>query len=135
MDVVPPLISDPEATVLMQPTQGPLHHPAEDAQSTAVLRPPLGQHRLDPELTKPLPVRLRIVTSVALHPIGTTPGMARLALHRRDALNNGANPLMSGTLAPVVAAVSGMPCASVRTWCLLPGLPRSTGLGPVPSPP
>src|SRR3954470_17780293 len=100
MDVVPPLISDPEATVLMQPTQGPLHHPAEDAQSTAVLRPPLGQHRLDPELTKPLPVRLRIVTSVALHPIGTTPGMARLALHRRDRVEQGCQPVDVGHVGP-----------------------------------
>src|SRR4051794_7861187 len=84
MDVVPPLVSDPEATVLMQPAQRPLHHPAEDTQAAAVLRPPLGQHRFDPELAKPLPVRLGIVTPVALHPIGTTAGTARLALHRRD---------------------------------------------------
>ena len=42
---------------------------------------------------------------------------------------------MSLTLAAVTEEASGMPLASVRTWCLLPGLARSTGLGPVASPP
>ena len=51
------------------------------------------------------------------------------------ALNSGANWLMSLTLAAVTEEASGMPLASVITWCLLPGLARSTGLGPVSSPP
>ena len=74
MDVVPPLVANPKATILMQPAQGPLHHPAEYTQTTAVLRPALGQHRLDPEFAQALPVRFRVVTPVALHPIGPTAG-------------------------------------------------------------
>lgn len=38
---------------------------------------------------------------------------------------------MSGQLAPVSCATSGIPCASVRRWCLLPALRRSVGFGPV----
>jgi hypothetical protein len=43
--------------------------------------------------------------------------------------------LTSGTLAPVTVVASGMPWASVKTWCLVPNFPRSVGLGPVWSPP
>ena len=32
---------------------------------------------------------------------------------------------------PVSDTASGMPWPSVRTWCLLPGRARSTGLGPL----
>ena len=39
------------------------------------------------------------------------------------------------TLAAVTVALRGIPCASVSIWCLLPGLPRSVGFGPVSSPP
>lgn len=41
---------------------------------------------------------------------------------------------MSLRLAAVTEQARGMPLASVIKWCLLPALPRSTGLGPV-SPP
>jgi hypothetical protein len=34
-------------------------------------------------------------------------------------------------LPPVSETASGMPCASVITWCFEPGRARSTGLGPV----
>lgn len=34
-------------------------------------------------------------------------------------------------LPPVSDTASGMPCPSTRTWCLLPGRARSTGLGPL----
>src|SRR3954465_10835557 len=42
---------------------------------------------------------------------------------------------MSLTLAAVTDEASGRPLASVIRWCLVPGLDRSTGLGPVSSPP
>src|SRR4051794_32706759 len=127
MDVVPPLVSDPEATVLMQPAQRPLHHPAEDAQAAPVLRPPLGQQRLDPELTEALPVRLRIVSPVALHPIGTTAGTARLALDRGDRVEQGRQPVEIGDVGPRRPGRQRDALRPVKTWCLLPGLPRPTG--------
>jgi hypothetical protein len=43
--------------------------------------------------------------------------------------------LESWTFAALSAIANGMPLASVNVWYLLPGLPRSTGLGPVCCPP
>jgi hypothetical protein len=42
---------------------------------------------------------------------------------------------MSCLFAPVSSMAKGVPSASERRWCLLPGFPRWTGLGPVSSPP
>ena len=42
---------------------------------------------------------------------------------------------MSLRFPPVRLTASGTPEASTRTWCLEPGRPRSTGLGPVFEPP
>lgn len=47
----------------------------------------------------------------------------------------GSSILESCTFAAVKDTASGMPFKSVMMWCLLPGRPRSTGLGPVSSPP
>ena len=41
----------------------------------------------------------------------------------------------SWALAPVTDEARGMPLASVIRWCFVPGLARSTGLGPVAPPP
>jgi hypothetical protein len=51
------------------------------------------------------------------------------------ALDSGAIWLMSLTLAAVTRDARGMPLALVIRWCLVPGLARSTGRGPVASPP
>src|SRR5919112_928946 len=47
------------------------------------------------------------------------------------ASTRGRSCLTSGVLAPVRVFPRGMPVASVSRWCLLPGLARSVGLGPV----
>lgn len=43
--------------------------------------------------------------------------------------------LESWTLAAEMVAASGIPFLSTSRWCFVPALPRSTGLGPVCSPP
>src|SRR5512142_3379161 len=135
MDVRPTLIPDAEPPVLVSPGQRPLHRPAGRTQPALVVDPLLGQDRLDPHLTQPLAVRLGVVGQVPLHGVGLLPRVAYLAGHRRDLVEQGASWVMSLTLAAVTELASGMPLASVTRWCLLPGLPRSTGLGPVFSPP
>ena len=80
-------------------------------------------------------MRLGVVGKVPLHGVGFLLGVAHPAGHLRDLVDQG------GQLADVVdvgrryTEANGMPLASVITWCLLPGLARSTGLGPVSSPP
>lgn len=51
------------------------------------------------------------------------------------ARTKGLSACWSLVLAAETATARGRPVASVSTWSLLPGLPRSTGLGPVSSPP
>ena len=48
---------------------------------------------------------------------------------------NGNRGVTSCRWAPVPPAAQRHPLASVITWCLLPGLPRSVGWGPVCAPP
>ncbi len=48
---------------------------------------------------------------------------------------SGINSITSFTLAAVRCATSGMPLASTKRWCFEPSFRRSTGLGPVSSPP
>lgn len=55
---------------------------------------------------------------------------------RRTALSSvSMRALLSCVFAPVTVAASGVPSASVTTWCFVPGLARSVGFGPVFFPP
>jgi len=87
MDVVAPIVADAEAAMLMEPTEGPLHHPAVNAQSAAVLGAAFRQHRPDVALTQLLPMPVRIVRAIALHLVRATPGMTNLAGHGRNAVH------------------------------------------------
>ena len=51
------------------------------------------------------------------------------------ACTSGISARLSWVLAAEVATASGRPPASVSTCSLAPGLPRSTGFGPVSGPP
>jgi hypothetical protein len=132
MDVRPTLVADAKPPVLVGPGDRPLHRPAGLTQPALVVDPLLGQDRLDAEFPQPLAVWLGVVGQIPLQGVGLLPGVADLARHRRDGR---ANWLTSLPLAAVTELASGIPPASVIRWCLLPGLDRSTGLGPVASPP
>src|SRR5258708_20441939 len=69
----------PQPTERMQPRDGPLHEPAEHAQTTAMLRVALGQHGDDPQPTQQLPDRFGVITAIALQPFGFLPLGSRLA--------------------------------------------------------
>src|SRR5262245_36372917 len=61
MDVRPPLITDPQPSVLMDPRQRPFHRPARLPQAALVVDPLLGQDRLDPCLLQPSAMRFGVV--------------------------------------------------------------------------
>src|SRR5437762_5481294 len=84
MNVGAPFIPKPETTVLMNPTDRPLHHPAELPQAAAMLGPLLSQQRIDSELTEALAVGFGVIRSVPQHGVGTTLGMPRLAGYGRN---------------------------------------------------
>jgi len=48
---------------------------------------------------------------------------------------SGSSSLAFGTFAPLSSTASGIPWASTRMWCFVPGLPRSVGFGPTSSEP
>src|SRR5258708_19508828 len=72
----------PQPTERMQPRDGPLHEPAEHAQTTAMLRVAIGQHGDDPQPTQQLPDRFGVITAIALQPFRFLPLGSRLATPR-----------------------------------------------------
>lgn len=77
MDVWAAFIPNPQASELMQPGQGALDHPTENAQATPVGRVAFGQHRLDAQCPQPTPMRFRIIAAIPLDAPGTTTGLPR----------------------------------------------------------
>jgi len=92
MDVGPAFIADPQAAELVQPTDGPLHNPTEDAQSAAVLGITFGDAGLDASFGQLPPMRIGIVRPIAKEFIGAShrtahlPGDGRNRIHQRDQL-------------------------------------------------
>jgi len=78
------LITDAQAFELMQPGQGAFHHPAGDAQATAMRHAPPPQDRLDAQTPQLLAVPVGIVGPVTLDPLGAAARPADLAPYRRD---------------------------------------------------
>ena len=74
MNVGPALIADAQPTELVQPGQGPLHHPPVDAQPTAVGGQTLRQDWLDPQGAQPAPMGFRAIGSVSLNLVWFTVG-------------------------------------------------------------
>jgi len=89
MNVSSPLVADPQPAPLRQPCQGPFHHPAIETQATPMVRAALGQHGRDPSRSQLLPMGLRIVASVPLHPARPTAGAPTPAPHGRNSLQQG----------------------------------------------
>jgi hypothetical protein len=65
MDVGPLFIADAQATELIKPREGSLHHPSPPAQSTAILSVSLGEPRHDVASTQASPDCLGVIATVA----------------------------------------------------------------------
>jgi hypothetical protein len=78
-----PIQAPPQAAEGMQPGNGSLHEPAKNAKAAPVLRLTRGQHRLDTQLTQPLPHRFRIIGPIALQALRFLPFGSRFAADRR----------------------------------------------------
>ena len=87
-------VPNPQAAELVQPTDRPLHHPAEDAQAAAVLAVAMGDAGFNTALGQLLPVRLGVVGPVREDFLGTLHGASDLAgdgrdrVHQRDQLRH-----------------------------------------------
>ena len=118
-----------------QPRERSLHHPAEYSQPAAVRSVPARDPRADAAPTRSPPVRLRVVRPVRVQDLRRRRGRPRLPRTGGIASTNGSDCVTSWAFAEVTVAANGVPRPSTITWCLLPFLRRSTGLGPVFSPP
>jgi len=87
-------ITNTQPAKLMQPALRSLDNPAIDAKAASVLGSSTGQNRLDAALAKLVPMRLRIVSSIALDTFRTTTWSARLSgngrnrVHQREQLGH-----------------------------------------------
>ena len=91
--------------------------------------------RLDPAPAKLARVPVVVVGAISDQDSRPLPGRPTRPRTRGIASTKGSNWLTSLRLTPVADQASGRPAPSVRTWCLTPARPRSTGLGPSPEPP
>jgi hypothetical protein len=129
MNVCSPFVAYLQPAPLRQPCQGPFHHPAIETQATPMVCAAFGQHGGDPQRSQLLPMGLRIIAPVPLHPVRPTAGAPRPALHRWDSLQQGQQ------LSDIVPMRPGHRCCQWNTsgirehMMLAPALPAIGGIG------
>lgn len=129
------LIPDPKPTILVNPAQRPLHHPAEYSQATAVLRIPLRQKRLHSHLPQTFTVRLRIVAPIRHHRIRLGLRVPDLATYRRQRVVQGGQLFDVWHVRTCDAGGQRDAMSLHNHMALGARLARSTGPGAVFSPP
>jgi hypothetical protein len=78
------LKANAKTTKIVQPCVSTLDHPAEFAESAAVFRTAPGDHRFDTARTKPLTMRLGVVTAIRVDDSGLAKRSAAYAANWRD---------------------------------------------------
>ncbi len=129
------VVADVEAVVAGQPGDRALDHPSVVAEALGGFDAFAGDADADAAVSHPF---RSSAVSYALSAC-SLPGLRRRG-PRRDrmagtALTSGRSASASLVLAAEIPTGSGIPARSDRTWIFEPGLPRSTGLGPVKAPP
>ncbi len=137
-DVASALIADPEPTMAHQPSQAPLHDPRVLTQALLRFDAAPGDTRRDTLARRARRLSDESYASSACSLAGRKrgrPGRPRGPTIGGMASISGSKSFESWTLAPESRTASGTPLRSTTRWYLLPRLPRSTGFGPVCSPP
>ena len=80
MDVGPFVVADAQAAKLIQPRKRPLHDPALAAQTTAMLGAAHRPAAAECGGSHTMPNALRVISAIAEHAVGPTPGPPSLAL-------------------------------------------------------
>jgi hypothetical protein len=87
MNVRTTFITNPQATELMQPSQGSFHNPAVNAQAAAMFLTSFSQQRLDATFSQFIPMWLRIVTTVSLNQLRFAAWSSSFAFDGRDRID------------------------------------------------
>ncbi len=93
-----------------------------------------GAPGFDPAPGEQDPAGLVVVALVTVQFRGPLAGPSDRLFHRLEPSTTSWSMVLSLTLAADTTTCSGSPCRSLTAWILEPGLPRSTGLGPIRSP-
>ena len=87
MDIRPTFITDPQAAVLAEPGDGAFHHPAIDAQATAVRGATPGQERDNAPVPQFASMGLGVKGAIPQNRLGTPPGSPHFARDGRDRID------------------------------------------------
>ena len=87
MDIRPTFITNPQATVLVEPRQGAFYDPPIDTQATAVRGPTPGQEGDNAASPQLLPMGLRVKGAVPQDRVGTPPGPSHFARDGWDGID------------------------------------------------
>jgi hypothetical protein len=87
MDFRPTFVTNSEPTVLVEPTDGPFHYPAVDAEAAAVWNVSPGQNRFDAAFSKFFSMGIRVIRPIPLNPLGTAARTTRFTGHGRNGIN------------------------------------------------
>lgn len=82
-------IPNPKATELVQPGEGPFHHPSGDAEATAVFGSPFCEHGRDLSVAEFLAMGFGVIPAVALERLWSLSGPPRLPSDWRDRVHQG----------------------------------------------
>jgi hypothetical protein len=96
-----------------------------------MLRPAVGDDRLDAALPDEVAVLVVVVAAVGKQRPRSASRTSNAAAHRRHPSSSSSSWVTSLRLPLVSVQASGTPPPSTSRWCLPPPRPRSTGLGPV----
>ena len=82
-------VTNSKSSVLMQPRNGSLYHPAINSQTTAVFSSTFCQNRFNVFLTKFLAMWFRVIASISKNTVWFASRPARFACYRRNTLHQG----------------------------------------------
>lgn len=82
-------VPNTKATELVQPREGPFHHPSGDPEATAMFGSPFREHGRDLPATKFSAMGFGVIPTVALERVWFLPGPPRLVPDRRDGVHQG----------------------------------------------
>jgi hypothetical protein len=138
MDVSPAFVAHHQPAVAGYPRKSPLHYPPPAPQPLAALYPAPGDPHLYAASAKEPSAARVVVPFICMELVGSLARPASLTLHGRDRVNE---LLKNCRVMHVSRGQDRGEMYAVRisddvtTWRLEPALPRSSGLGPIFSPP
>lgn len=131
MDVGASFVADDEASEPVDPGEAALDDPTMGPELLAALNTSPCDAVLDAPATARLATSSSVVGLVGVQLAGPATWSTPFAGDGGHGVDQALEKPLSWTLAPVRRKASGTPQRSVIRWRLVPGLPRSVGLGPI----